>query len=93
MGVLTDVRMVVSELVTNCVVHGTGAEIELAVDVSAAGFIHGTIGDGGTGPVAIPEPRARGEGGLGLRIVEALVSRWGVNAPSSDIWFELSPAV
>jgi anti-sigma regulatory factor (Ser/Thr protein kinase) len=91
-AILADVRMVVSELVTNCVVHGTGAQIELAIDVTEAGFVRGTVTDGGTGPVAVSAPRRPGEGGFGLRIVETLVSRWGVNAPSSDIWFEFSPA-
>lgn len=92
-AVLADLRTIVSELVTNCVRHGTGREIELAVTVGRNGTVRGRVSDGGTGPVGIVAPRPRPDAGLGLRIVEALVTRWGVNAPSSDVWFELEPAV
>jgi anti-sigma regulatory factor (Ser/Thr protein kinase) len=90
---LADLRTVVTELVVNCVVHGGEPEIELAIDVAPDGWVRGTVATGGTGRVAISAPRPAGEGGLGLRIVEAITSRWGVNSPSSDVWFELAPAL
>lgn len=89
--VLADLRTIVSELVTNCVKHGSGRSIELSIEVAADGSIRGCVSDGGDGPVAIPPPRPAGDGGLGLRIVDVLVSRWGVCAPTSDVWFELAP--
>lgn len=91
--VLADLRTIVSELVTNCVKHGTGRRIELGVEVAADGSIRGCVSDGGNGPVAIATPRPAGDGGLGLQIVDVLASRWGVCAPSSDVWFEIAPQV
>ena len=86
-----DLQVIVTELVNNSVVHGTGHPIEVTVEVTADGFSHGSVSDGGVGPVKIAPPRDAGDGGLGLLIVDALASRWGVNHPSSDVWFELAP--
>ena len=80
---------VVSELVNNCVVHGSGGAIELSIEHTLSGHIRGTVSDGGMGPVEISSPGI-GEGGYGLRLVDVLASRWGVNAPSSDVWFEIA---
>ena len=92
-AVLADLRTIVSELVTNCFRHGTGREIELTVAVARDGSVRGRVGDGGTARVEIVAPPPSRDTGLGLRIVDALVSRWGVAGPSSDIWFELAPCV
>jgi anti-sigma regulatory factor (Ser/Thr protein kinase) len=89
---LADLRTVVTELVTNCVRHGAGAPIDVAIEVGSDGAVRGCVGDGGRGHVAIGPARAQGEGGLGLRIVDALASRWGVRAPTTDVWFELAAA-
>jgi anti-sigma regulatory factor (Ser/Thr protein kinase) len=86
-----DLRTVVTELVDNSVLHGTGGPIALEVGVTPGGVVRGTVSDGGRGPVEIAAPRNVRDSGLGLRIVDVLVSRWGVNAPSSDVWFELAP--
>jgi hypothetical protein len=67
-------RWVVSELVTNAVVH---AGTELTVRVSLAGRRVGVaVGDRGTGRVA--RPRVPGNGGWGLTVVERLTRSWGV---------------
>ena len=89
---LRDLQVLVSELVNNSVVHGSGRPIELKVRVTPDGLTHGTVSDGGAGPVEIASPRHPYHGGLGLLIVDALASRWGVDHPSSDVWFELAPA-
>jgi anti-sigma regulatory factor (Ser/Thr protein kinase) len=80
---------VVSELVNNCVLHGSGRPIELSIEHTLSGLLRGTVSDGGMGPVEITSPGAR-EGGYGLRLVDLLASRWGVDAPSSDVWFEIA---
>ena len=90
--VLADLRTVVSELINNCVRHGTGSPIELTVELVEDGSVRGCVSDGGTGPVGIGSPKPAGEGGLGLRIVDAIAWRWGVCSPSTDVWFELVPA-
>ena len=89
--ILHDLRIVVSELVNNSVSHGNGHPITVTVELAQTGTTRGTVTNGGRGPVAIAARREVGDGGLGLRIVDAVVSRWGVNAPSSDVWFELAP--
>ena len=89
---LRDLQMVVSELVNNSVVHGSGRPIEVTVEVTAGGLTRGTVGDRGVAPVEIAASRDARDGGFGLRIVDALASRWGVERPSSDVWFELAPA-
>jgi two-component sensor histidine kinase len=89
---LHDLQMVVSELVNNSVLHGSGRPIEVTVEVTAGGLTRGMVGDQGVGPVEIAAPREARDGGFGLRIVDALASHWGVDRPSSDVWFELAPA-
>jgi anti-sigma regulatory factor (Ser/Thr protein kinase) len=91
-AVITDLRAILSELVANCVLHGTGRDIDVTVGVSPDGVVRGCVNDGGTGPVAIARDRPIGAGGLGLRLVDALSSRWGVEPNSSDVWFEVAPA-
>jgi two-component sensor histidine kinase len=86
-----DLRTVVTELVDNSVLHGTGGSIAVVIGVTPGGVVRGTVSDGGQGPVEIAAPRNVRDSGLGLRIVDVLVSCWSVNAPSSDVWFELAP--
>jgi anti-sigma regulatory factor (Ser/Thr protein kinase) len=85
-------RLLVSELVTNCVRHADvprDAAVELAVRV-AGKTIRVEVHDGGTGfaPTAV---RPRGaDGGYGLFLVERMASRWGVDtARGTRVWFEL----
>ena len=87
-----DLRTVVTELVNNSVRHGSGRQIALVIEVAPGGVTSGTVSDGGVGPVEMVSSPAQVDGGLGLRIVDALASHWGVNAPSSDVWFELAAA-
>ena len=82
-----DLRVVVTELVTNSVKYGPGRPIELTVGIDSAGVVRGDVEDGGTGGVRMRCPGPLG-GGLGLVIVEALAS-WGVEPDSSHVWFEL----
>jgi len=85
-----DATLLVSELVTNAVKYGPEEEsIQLIVH-------HGdqrtrfTVHDLGLGP--LPEMRAQDDpepGGHGLRLVDALAERWGVERGSTRVWFEL----
>lgn len=81
-------RTVVSELVNNCVVHASGGPIELSIEHTLSGLIHGSVSDGGMGPMEISAPTGR-RGRMWTGLVDLLASRWGVNAPSSDVWFEM----
>lgn len=82
-----DLRVIVTELVTNSVKYGPGNPIGLSVTLDADGVIRGDVEDGGTGGVHMRCPGPLG-GGLGLVIVESLAS-WGVKDGSSNVWFEL----
>ena len=83
---------IVSELVTNAVVHGPGKPIQLTVTAEPDGSIKGEIADQGHGKVAIREIEDETPGGMGLRIVRALADRWGVYDGSTHVWFELDAA-
>ena len=81
-SMLHDLRTVVTELVDNSVLHGTGGSIAVVIGVTPDGVIRGTMSvDRGQGPLEIAAPRNVRDSGLGLRIVDVLVSRWSVNAP------------
>jgi serine/threonine-protein kinase RsbW len=89
-------RLLVSELVTNCVRHAAsdvdgGVELALRVDRST---IRVEVHDGGTGfePPVAPRPRGA-DGGYGLFLVERMASRWGVDTRAGTrVWFELDIA-
>ena len=91
---LETARLLLSELVTNCVLHagaGPGRSIEISgaaherslrVEVSCAGpaFEHSP---------AHPEPA--NPGGRGLYLVEALSEKWGINGlgDRTGVWFQV----
>ncbi|MDE9367798.1 SpoIIE family protein phosphatase [Luteipulveratus sp. YIM 133132] len=74
--VLADAALVVSELASNAVRHGTGP-VELTVHRADADHVSLMVRDGApTQPVA-QEPHPDGSGGRGLTLVSAISSRWG----------------
>jgi len=83
-----DATLLVSELVTNAVKYGGEGPVEIVVhrDGDHARF---TVRDhGGPGPLpAIREPGTAG-GGHGLRLVDSISDRWGVEHGSTIVWFE-----
>jgi anti-sigma regulatory factor (Ser/Thr protein kinase) len=81
-----DAALMVSELVTNAVVHGIGT-ISLRIEVDAA-VLRVEVADEGNVAIA-PSPTAGAHGGWGLRIVEQLADDWGVLAGSTRVWFRL----
>jgi two-component sensor histidine kinase len=87
--VLTNLLLVVTELVTNSVKFGPGVQIGLRLDVDDKS-VTGLVSDGGHGRVAIRETPASEPGGFGLQIVDRLSASWGVRPGTSDVWFELT---
>ena len=88
-----DLRLLVTELVTNGVRHGSkrGAvqvhvelrELAVRVEVSDAGR--------GFSPPEAPMPRSDGTGGWGLQLVDRVASSWGVKVSETTcVWFELA---
>jgi anti-sigma regulatory factor (Ser/Thr protein kinase) len=85
-----DLLTVVSELVNNSIEHGPGKPIRLRVEVDAEGRVWGEVEDQGHGSIEI-RAADPGDRGLGLQIVDAAASRWGVYDGSTHVWFELDP--
>ncbi|HTE58966.1 MAG TPA: ATP-binding protein [Solirubrobacteraceae bacterium] len=78
--------LLISELVTNAVLHGTG-EIRLTIDISRGDARFSVCDEGGGTPVVRPDPGP--DGGWGLRLVGELAARWGVHEGRTHVWFEL----
>lgn len=88
---LDSLLIVVSELIANGVIHGPGRPISLEVTVDRGGSIRGEVRDEGDGVVAIREELADDDsGGRGLRLVDALSTRWGAYEGSTHVWFEIA---
>lgn len=82
-----DVLLVVSELVSNSVRHGSSDDIGVKV-TSRGGQIRVEVTDEGPG-FDVNDPRGEG---LGLAIVEKLADRWGMRdgRQKFTVWAELS---
>jgi anti-sigma regulatory factor (Ser/Thr protein kinase) len=92
-SLLDDVRLLVSELVTNSVRHsdgGPGGSVALDVKVEPE-RLRVEVSDPGVG--FEPKPRYEGqsaESGWGLYLVESISDRWGVaNSTGTNVWFEI----
>ena len=91
-SVAFDVRLLVSELVTNSVQHARVSEddsIVLAVRFSVE-TVRAEVHDNGPGfePPATPPPNDA-DAGWGLFLVEQLADAWGVGDGGRGVWFEI----
>ncbi len=94
--VMEDVRLVVSELVTNSVLHGRagpGDHVRLRVSLDGR-TVRLEVSDQGPGPPGRrPEPGQDQTGGWGLLLVDRIAGRWGVDpGRPQTVWAELSAA-
>lgn len=87
--------VIYSELVTNAIRHsGIRPTDRLEITIEVAGQrVHGAVTDAGRGfdPDKV-EPKPPEEGGFGLRIVDGMATRWGVNRNElgrTEVWFDL----
>jgi anti-sigma regulatory factor (Ser/Thr protein kinase) len=92
-GALDDVRLLLTELITNSLRHGglrPGDEIGVKAELSG-GTVRIEVHDTGRdGPVEVRPPGARG-GGYGLFLVDRLTNQWGVDRQDgTTVWAELS---
>jgi anti-sigma regulatory factor (Ser/Thr protein kinase) len=92
-GALEDVRLLLTELVTNALRHSAiTPEDEIGVRAELDdGTVRIEVHDpGGNGEVEQRAPGARG-GGYGLFLVDQLTSRWGVERrDGTTVWAELA---
>jgi two-component sensor histidine kinase len=91
-GARARLELILSELVTNSVVHATGdSDGELSVRLRRdRELVRGEVCGQGPGFEWAPEDPDLGEpGGLGLMIVDRLTERWGIASNSQIcVWFE-----
>ena len=87
---LRDVRLLVSELVTNAVRHADGEAVRLVI-AHAAGVLRVEVHDPGLGfEVKAPSSDPLRSSGWGLVLVGELSDRWGVDrASGTRVWFEI----
>jgi anti-sigma regulatory factor (Ser/Thr protein kinase) len=91
-SVAFDVRLLVSELVTNSVQHAAvAAEDSIVLEVAIGEErVRVTVRDEGPGfePPASPPPEDA-DAGWGLFLVEQLADSWGVGESGTGVWFEI----
>jgi anti-sigma regulatory factor (Ser/Thr protein kinase) len=92
-SVAFDVRLLVSELVTNSVQHAQVAaedSIVLQIAISDAN-VRVTVSDDGPGfePPSSPPPEDA-DAGWGLFLVGQLADAWGVDDGDKGVWFEIA---
>ena len=92
-AVVEDVKLLVSELVTNGIRHGSShprdvITIELIVD----GTIQCAVSDRGRGFAAARAAPSGPESGWGLGLVEQIAETWGLNHSPTEtrVWFEVA---
>lgn len=85
---LSDVRTVVSELVTISVAHGAMRPIDVNLELVDK-EIWGDVEDRGPGTRALLRAGERRGDSLVMRIIDGLVDDWGPNRRETGIWFRL----
>ena len=89
---LSELRLLVTELLTNSVRHGVQSgwiTLDVEIDATAIRAVVTDRGPGFTAPET-PQPHPDGPGGWGLCLVDRLADRWGVDsAGPTAVWFEL----
>ena len=89
-GTADTVELLVSEIATNALVHGSG-EVRVRVNV-LDGTVRVEVDDDGTALPQLRAPSGTSEGGRGLALVHAMSGGWGV-APrpgGKTVWFEVT---
>jgi signal transduction histidine kinase len=88
-ALMRDTMMIVSELLTNAVLHSGTTEIRLTV-TRQDDFLRIEVCDGQEGSVRPQHPDDDAESGRGLAIVEGLVQEnggtWGVSDDGTTVW-------
>ena len=88
--VMPDVKLLVSELVTNSVKYGGEGALRLQIDTDGPRKLRAEVIDQGVGFVPVARDRPATEvGGWGLHLVQTLSNRWGVHEGSTHVWFEI----
>lgn len=86
------VRLLVTELVSNCVRHGDGQTVLVTVTAGDPS-VRGEVVDAGPDHAPLPpDPQPFRAGGLSQVLMERLADRWGALEQRHGTWFELDLA-
>ena len=85
---LSRATLIVSELVTNAVVHGRG-KITLIGEFDEDRLLVEVVDEGHGFERILRQLDFDAVGGWGLGIVDAEASRWGIHEGTTHVWFEL----
>jgi anti-sigma regulatory factor (Ser/Thr protein kinase) len=89
-AIVPDVKLLVSELITNSVKYGGDGRVTLKVETDDPARLRVEVVDQGVGFVPVARDRPATEvGGWGLHLVQTLSDRWGVYEGSTHVWFEI----
>jgi len=91
-SVLDEATLLVSELVTNAVLHGA-PPITLEIECDGAAGMQVRVSDGSEAPPALRHPDDEDEHGRGVVLVDLLSDAWGVDPTPNGkaVWFRLRP--
>jgi anti-sigma regulatory factor (Ser/Thr protein kinase) len=88
--IVPDVKLLVSELITNSVKYGGRGAVTLKVETDDPRRLRIEVIDQGAGFVPVARNRPATEvGGWGLHLVQTLSDCWGVYEGSTHVWFEI----
>jgi anti-sigma regulatory factor (Ser/Thr protein kinase) len=92
--ILDDLRLIVTELVTNAVKYGPGEPVHVCLHIRPPHVVRGVVIDMGEHAhhIRLRSPDPEATGGRGLRIVARLAHSWGVHEGSTHVWFTLGRA-
>jgi anti-sigma regulatory factor (Ser/Thr protein kinase) len=88
-----DLRLLVTEVVTNGVRHGSERGPVTVLVLVSEKAVRVEVSDCGRGfsPPEAPMPRDDGSGGWGLQLVDRVARSWGVRVDGATcVWFELA---
>ena len=90
---IDEVTVIVSELLTNAVLHSGTTEVALSLSVRN-GFLRVTVTDGMPGAATRKDVDENAESGRGLALLEALVAEhggtWGTSDDGAKTWCDLT---
>ncbi|MDF2092637.1 ATP-binding protein [Knoellia sp. 3-2P3] len=89
--VVDDAELLVSELVTNAVLHGA-PPITMRVECDGSNGLRVSVTDRSADPARVREADPTDESGRGMRLVDVISDDWGVEPRTGvgkDVWFRL----
>lgn len=92
-SVLDDARLLISELVSNAVRHGS-PPITTEIECRGSAGLHVRVSDAAPGAPVVRDADDDAVSGRGMRLVDLLSSAWGVEPGQAGkaVWFQLGPA-